>query len=205
MITIPKCYDVQPQPERCTRRQSYQHPTPPPQFSSLAIVHHPNCSQCNSTLARPTVIHPAAVLRTLHISPPDPQAAIRTLSSFPALATTSLINASTSGLPCKISSDVEESQSVPRCAEGCFSRSLEKARDRRSPCFVLDLEMGEIFSNCSADGFSPKGEIREDGDCVQLGRVECRAMVTRGEAWSSMSSLLSQDRASVRKLKRGDV
>jgi hypothetical protein len=163
----------------------------------LFITHHPNCSQCNSTLAPPTVIYPAAVLLTLPISPSGPQAAIRTLSSFPALTTTSLINASISGLPCKISSDVEESQGVPGCGEGCFSRSAEKARDRRSPCCVLDFEMGETCSNAGADGFSSKGEMGEDGDCVQLGRVECRAMVTRGEAWSSMSSLLNQDRDSV--------
>ena len=65
---------------------------------------------------------------------------------------------------------------------------------------MLDFEIGKAFSNAIADGFSSKGEMGEEGDCVQLGRVECMAMVTRGEAWSSVSSLLNQDRDSVPKV-----
>jgi hypothetical protein len=82
------------------------------------------------------------------------------------------------------------------------SRGLERMHGIGDRLVYLTSKVrdGRGIFQASADGFSFEGDMEEEGNCVQLGRVECRAIVTLGEAWSSISSLLNQDRDFVRKV-----
>lgn len=159
-------------------------------FSNLAFypcnLHHPNSSQCNSTLGPLTDIQSAVVLLTVFIIAGGPQATITMCSFLFALSTASVIKATIFGRSClilrEVDGNVENWLFLSRSTSSWLcSTCADREEAEGGPVSSFSLEMGGVKDKLSDE----------------VVWVAWRKRDTRGSRWSSTISLPNQEKLSI--------